>query len=246
MSLVSRTRLGEQPATTSSPSFVVRSLFESYSQYSLSLEMRVTLQQLSLAAASLHSVHASAFCQTQSQPNPIVNEYPDDVTGTINGTTAIVPIPYDVARSIIPSQYGILRAAFEQLIPGFPQDMYPALYVGVLDHDVQAMGIKIPDFQRVALRFPFVDRLNDGYSCFQYTAPQLLSFDNVVALAGSASYGATYPGSFDPPCDGYAGDDRGATYLSAYNVPPGQLLGAAPAIEGRFETVGSIPYDLKL
>lgn len=54
--------------------------------------------------------------------------------------------------------------------------------------------------QRIALRFPFVDRLNDGYSCFRYTAPQIISL-NPVALLGSTFYGKTFPGTFDPPCD---------------------------------------------
>lgn len=198
--------------------------------------------QVSLTAivAGLVSVGASAepalVCQTQSSPNPIVKEYPGQVTGkysnqeslrvsssdfqpgTINGTTAIVPIPLSVARSVIPSQYGILTAAYEKLIPGFPKDMfvkpnggrhrvsvsseallslswrhsiriqihllpgssyreswsprhenastfpsndvvsshadpfacrfrYPAEFEGLLDHDVQSGGIKIPDFQ---------------------------------------------------------------------------------------------------
>jgi hypothetical protein len=64
-------------------------------------------------AAVAVAVLVSRSCQTQSQPNPIVNEYPGQVTGTINGTTAIVPIPYDVARSMIPAEYGILRQAYE-------------------------------------------------------------------------------------------------------------------------------------
>jgi hypothetical protein len=67
---------------------------------------------VSTAAAAV-AVIVSRSCQTQSQPNPIVNEYPGQVTGTINGTTAIVPIPYDVARSMIPAEYGILRQAYE-------------------------------------------------------------------------------------------------------------------------------------
>lgn len=90
---------------------------------------------------------AALSCQTRSKPNPIVQQYPKEVTGTINGTTAIIPIPYDLARSIVPSQYGILTRAYQALIPNFPSDMYPAEFEGVLDHDVQMSGIKIPDFQ---------------------------------------------------------------------------------------------------
>jgi hypothetical protein len=58
-------------------------------------------------------------------PNPIASLYPNNVTGTINSTIALVPISYGLARSIIPSQYGILKKAYEALLPGFPRDKYP-------------------------------------------------------------------------------------------------------------------------
>jgi hypothetical protein len=90
---------------------------------------------------------AGLFCTSQSQPNPIAKEYPKAVTGTINGTTAIVPVPFDVARSIIPAEYGILRDAYEALMPDFPKDMFPAELNAILDHGVQGSGISIPDFQ---------------------------------------------------------------------------------------------------
>lgn len=60
-----------------------------------------------------------------SLPNPIGTLYPDAVTGTINGTIAVVPIPYSLARELIPSQYGILKKAYKAALPGFPHDMYP-------------------------------------------------------------------------------------------------------------------------
>ncbi|GIZ41887.1 hypothetical protein CKM354_000517500 [Cercospora kikuchii] len=201
-----------------------------------------------LAAAILSTTTAlpGLLCKTQSQPNPIAKDRPTEVTGTINGTSAIVPIPYDVARSVVPAQYGILREAYEKLIPGFPKDMYPAEFEGLLDHDVQSFGIKIPDFQRMALRFPFVDRLNDGYSCFRYTAPQLVSVSNPVAIAGSTAYGKTIPATFDPPCDGYANDKTASTYLSGYAVPESKLLGSEPTFDSHFRSVASIPYSQKL
>ncbi|EGP89261.1 uncharacterized protein MYCGRDRAFT_108774 [Zymoseptoria tritici IPO323] len=209
--------------------------------------MRSIAQTAALAAALFHLTAAALTCKTHSQPNPIAKQYPKDVTGTINGTTAIVPIPYDVARSIIPSEYGILRDAYEKLMPDLPKDMYPVHYSGLLDHGLGLGDFKIPDFQRMVLKFPFVDRLNDGYSCFQYSAPLILSFDNLIALAGSKAYGPTFAGSFDPPCDGYADDGQGATVLSAYVVPPGQHLGSKPAFEGRFKAAcSSVPYDQKV
>ncbi|KAF2086560.1 hypothetical protein K490DRAFT_44321 [Saccharata proteae CBS 121410] len=213
----------------------------------------IPLTRALLVAASILGIASavpSLLCTTQSQPNPIAKDRPTEVTGTINGTTAIVPVPYDVARSIIPAEYGILREAYERLIPGFPKDMFPAEFEAVLDHDVQSNGIKIPDFQacRIALRFPFVDRLNDGYSCFRYTAPQLVSALNPIALAGSALYGETFPGNFEPPCDGYAhdGGTTNATYFCAYMAPEAKSLGSRPVFDSRFETVASIPFSQKL
>jgi hypothetical protein len=67
---------------------------------------------------------------TQSAANPIAQQYPNVVTGTINGTVAVVPIPYPLARSIIPSKYGILKTAYESLLPGFPRNSYPVSLPG--------------------------------------------------------------------------------------------------------------------
>lgn len=112
----------------------------------------LTLSALLAAAATASPLATNGLlCRTQSQPNPIAKDRPTEVTGTINGTTAIVPIPFDVARSVIPAQYGILREAYEKLIPGFPRDMYPAEFEGIFDHDVQSLGIPIPDFHVLEL-----------------------------------------------------------------------------------------------
>jgi hypothetical protein len=182
-------------------------------------------------------------CTTQSQPNPIARDRPTQVTGTINGTTAIVPIPYDVARSIVPAEYAILRHAYEALIPNFPTNMYPAQLEALLDHEVQSLGISIGDFQRMALRFPFVDRINDGYSSFRYTAPQLLSASNPVALLGSIAYGKSIGGTFEPSCDGYANDGNGSTSMVGYEA---LSLRSKPVFVAQFQTAQEIPFSQKL
>jgi len=61
----------------------------------------------------------------ESGPNPIGQQYPFSATGTINGTLSILPIPYSLARSIVPKKYGILKHAYQSLIPGFPRESYP-------------------------------------------------------------------------------------------------------------------------
>jgi hypothetical protein len=85
-------------------------------------------------------------CTTVDQPNPIASLFPNNATGTLNGTIAILPIPLKLARKLIPSQYGILEHAYRALLPSFPEGMYPAIVQAVHDHDVQAFGYKIDDF----------------------------------------------------------------------------------------------------
>lgn len=62
---------------------------------------------------------------SESLPNPIALDYPLQPTGIFNGTLAIVPIPFDVARQIIPAQFGILQNSYKNLLPGLPAGKYP-------------------------------------------------------------------------------------------------------------------------
>lgn len=94
----------------------------------------ITLALTSLLFSLTSSLSVPTFTQphflsarSDSSPNPIATLYPNNVTGTINGTIAIVPISYQLARSIIPAKYGILREAYENQLPGFPGDSYPVL-----------------------------------------------------------------------------------------------------------------------
>lgn len=65
------------------------------------------------------------LARSESASNPIAEQYSNDVTGTLNSTIAVVPISYTLARSIIPARYGILKNAYQSLLPGFPKDKYP-------------------------------------------------------------------------------------------------------------------------
>ncbi|MCJ1394046.1 hypothetical protein MMC18_006924 [Xylographa bjoerkii] len=199
-----------------------------------------------VTAAPVSSLFATSLsCQTQSQPNPIAAEYPTLTTGTINGTVAVLPIEYALARSIIPSQYLILNG-YKRLLPGFPADKYPLIIESVLDHDIQSNGITIPDFSRVVLSFPFVDLLGDGYSSFRYEKYILIT-PNPVAMAGAAVYGEVpIPSTFDPPCDGYAfiPGSKEIVFFNAYQGVD-QALGKPPAVAVEFAPAGSAgPYSL--
>lgn len=85
-------------------------------------------------------------CQTSSSPNPIAAQYFANITGTLNGTLAILPIPLSQARRIIPSQYEILTEQYQALLPDLPKDTYPALLQAVFDHDIRYMDYSMPDF----------------------------------------------------------------------------------------------------
>ncbi|TVY78317.1 hypothetical protein LSUE1_G003884 [Lachnellula suecica] len=178
---------------------------------------------------------------SESSPNPIASQYPNNVTGTINNTIAVVPISYNLARSIIPSQYGILTKAYKSLLPGFPKDSYPLVVRAVLDHDIQvyAANISIPDFQ--ASRAP--NLLGDGYSSYTYSKYLLVTSTNLVAIAGVAMYGTIpVPSNFSSP-QAYAftnGRDKDV-FLDAYT----DLLSKEPSVTTRFKPTTEIaPWPL--
>lgn len=87
-------------------------------------------------------------CISTDSPNPLAQQYPYMVTGTLNGTTLIVPIPISQARELIPPEYAIVESAYRSLLPAFPKDMYPMVVNAVHDHDIQfaALGMQVPDF----------------------------------------------------------------------------------------------------
>ena len=98
----------------------------------------------------------------------------------------------------------------------------------------------------MAIKYPFVDRSGDGYSSYKYSASQLISAENLVAVIGSGLYGGTVPATFDPTCEAYADDGQGETYLNAYAVPRSKILGSEPDIASSFGRVDSIPYSLEV
>jgi len=87
-------------------------------------------------------------CASLDQPNPLAELFPNNATGVLNATLAIIPISLETARRLIPPQYGILERAYRALLPDFPEGMYPVMVQAAHDHDVQfrAYGITIDDF----------------------------------------------------------------------------------------------------
>ena len=193
---------------------------------------------LSLVATAL------GFCTPQSAPNPIASTYPNSATCTINATISILPIPYALARAFIPAKYAILPGYKSFLSgTGFPSTAYPVVLETTIDHDVQSLGIRIPDFSSARFSFPFVDLLGDGYSNFRYSPSTILSV-NPVADAGAAAYGQSVVlSTFDPPCDAYAYSE--GTRDIYFEASP--IGSSTPSVSVRFATLSSQgPYPLTL
>ncbi|CZT02977.1 uncharacterized protein RCO7_06036 [Rhynchosporium graminicola] len=159
----------------------------------------------------LLGIHAQAGSNAtgskESAPNPLFDVYPEGITGTQNSTIFVVPIPFELARSLIPQQWGINRKAYCELLPGFPTDSYPLVVRSGVDHDigVAKLGFKLDDFQFFTTLFPFVDFVGDGYSNFAYKPYLLLSKEAEIAINATREYGIVpIPATFSPSLEAYA------------------------------------------
>lgn len=94
------------------------------------------------------SAPTQGVCTSRDHHNTLAELFPNNATGVLNATLAIIPIPLETARRLIPPQYGILEGAYRAILPNFPEGMYPVLIQAAHDHDVQfrAYGITIDDF----------------------------------------------------------------------------------------------------
>lgn len=84
----------------------------------------IILLRTPLAQTTSTTSTALPACTADSAPNPIATLYPNSVTGTINETIVVLPIRYELARKIIPSQYKIL-SGYKSLLPKLDDDYYP-------------------------------------------------------------------------------------------------------------------------
>ncbi|TQN71569.1 hypothetical protein CSHISOI_03921 [Colletotrichum shisoi] len=180
-------------------------------------------------------------CVTADQPNPIFSQYPNNATGLLNVTMAIIPISMTTARQIIPQQYGILEGAFRALMPDFPAGMYPVIVQAGHDHDIRFQDFQIPDFSRAGFEFPFLDLLGDGASSFRWAPEQLISATNAAAITGSEAYGTkVHAADFGPECDAYGVLPRGGgTYFNGSAGDKYVSLEMKKSSEGR-----ASPYSL--
>lgn len=113
----------------------------------------VLLALFSFALSHGESAATPGVCTSLDHHNTLADQFPNNATGVLNATLAIIPISLEAARRLIPPQYGILERAYRALLPDFPEGMYPVLVQAAHDHDVQfrAYDITIDDFS-VSLR----------------------------------------------------------------------------------------------
>ncbi|KAJ6442278.1 putative amidohydrolase protein [Purpureocillium lavendulum] len=163
-----------------------------------------------------HAVYHSSM----SQNKPHGDDYKSRVTGTLNGTTLIVPIPLSLATELVPWDYKILNGTWQALLPDFDPDMYPLMLTAVFDHDVgsKRFAFNTPSFHRAAFEFPFIDRLHDDYTSFRWTKHMMITSGHVAAR-GASVYGIrVIPSTFDPPYDAYSCQGGRKTSFSAQSV----------------------------
>ncbi|ORY72078.1 uncharacterized protein BCR38DRAFT_330460 [Pseudomassariella vexata] len=176
---------------------------------------------LLLLVSTLFTLSSATYvCTTQDSPNPIAQQYPLKVSGTLNGTTLIVPISLISARQIIPKNYTILVNSYRSLLPSFPDGMYPMMVSALHDHDIHfpALNLTTPSFSRASLEFPFLDILGDHYSTFRWAGTIMITNTNLIAIRGSMNYGIkVYPTAFDPPCDAYRTLENGTARFWAHS-----------------------------
>ncbi|KAH7116680.1 hypothetical protein B0J13DRAFT_205170 [Dactylonectria estremocensis] len=197
-----------------------------------------------LAFFGLHlrptAAQAENVCVTHDQPNTLFQDYPNNATGVLNVTLAIIPIPLATAQEIIPSEYAILESAYRSLLPDFPADMYPVLLQAGHDHDIRYLDLSIPDFSRSGFEFPFLDFLGDGYSVFRWVPEQMITASNTGAIDGSEAYGTVvHPSTFAPECDAYATLPGGNTFFNATSDQTYMSLQFQ-----RLASCQSVPYPL--
>ena len=68
---------------------------------------------------------AKGNSQSESLPNPIAQDYPDQITGTINASYFVIPISYEEARAVVPVKYNILTHQIKKVWKEYGKHKYP-------------------------------------------------------------------------------------------------------------------------
>lgn len=103
----------------------VREIIEQYGSPEWSHKVLVEDMGKTIDQAYYIQDKASPVRTKNTQPNPVAQDFPRLDSAVMNGTYAVIPIDYELARSIIPMKYGILTAGIHSLLPSLPRDQYP-------------------------------------------------------------------------------------------------------------------------
>ncbi|KAL9622256.1 MAG: hypothetical protein Q9160_003439 [Pyrenula sp. 1 TL-2023] len=219
---------------------------------------------LTRALLAASSLIAAAYAQssvttTTSSPPSQTSIVPNVVDGYANESAAIVPIDYDLARSIVPANYTIMTGAYESLLPNWPKGKYPVslMFMQAVEEELALFSLAyetndtsngelvVSNLTRVAIRFPFVSRLGSSASI-------PFRFANVVVIqapesniVGSSYLQQSLPGTFDPPLGGYAAVPGCPTGEKAYSTAwngTDQADGKPPTWKIDIEEKGDITY----
>ncbi|KAL8713741.1 MAG: hypothetical protein Q9220_002267 [cf. Caloplaca sp. 1 TL-2023] len=182
--------------------------------------MPIFEENLFILVLLLCDIDVIIIIQSTCLPNPITSTYPHNVTGVINATTAVIIVPLDYARALLPSRFAnsILIKSYTRF--NIPPHKYPLVIDATIDHDIRYNNIGVAaDFSAFRTTFPFIDLLGDGYSNFRYTGNIYLPPSNVVAINGSKAYGYdVLPAYFDPPDAPYAFAPHSKRHTTYFNV----------------------------
>lgn len=100
--------------------------------------------------------------------------------------------------------------------------------------------------KRACISFPFVDRLNDGYSAMVYNDEILItaSATGVAAAFEALGYDVT-PARFEPECNAYAYVQPSRPHSALYSKAFGNSS-SAPGIAWQLAPVSWLPFSIDL
>ncbi|CAF9941662.1 MAG: hypothetical protein HETSPECPRED_003844 [Heterodermia speciosa] len=173
---------------------------------------------------------------TSCAPNPLASIYPNNATGTINSTTAVLLVPIAHARALLPAHLAPLLLPHAWTRFSIPPNQYPLVVETGIDHDIRFQGINaVADFSSLHFTFPFIGLLGDNATCFRYTSYIYLPATVPLAVSGAQAYGENVlPATFDPADAAYRRTSSGSISQKIYSGQNSQALGQPPAARTLF------------
>lgn len=104
---------------------------------------------------------AQPGCQTQTSYNPIAAEYPNSVSGVMNGTFSLSLMSRDTASSWLPQGYKFLDNAYEAGFDMWQEDSWPVLVKAVYIHDTRGPDDQWRNDHTVCSRVPISSKIRN-------------------------------------------------------------------------------------